>query len=61
MFELYMSKLALDFPISAYAPRLAQLTPALSGIGRLCHIGHGFLRFSLILFNSERKICSKVM
>ena len=26
-------------------------------IARLCHIGHSFLKFSLILLNSERKIC----
>ena len=30
-------------------------------IARLCHIGQGFLKFSLILFNSERKICGNVM
>ena len=26
-----------------------------SGIARLCHIGHGFLKFSVISLNSERK------
>ena len=30
-------------------------------IGRLYHIGHSFLKFSLILLNSERKICGNVM
>ena len=30
-------------------------------IVRLCHIGHGFLKLSLILFNSERKTCGNVM
>ena len=30
-------------------------------IVRLCHIGHGFIKFSLILLNSERKIFGKVM
>ena len=29
-------------------------------IARLSHIGHGFLKFSLILLNSERKICNNV-
>ena len=27
----------------------------------MCHIEHGFLKVSLILSNSERKICGKVM
>ena len=27
---------------------------------RLTHIGHSFLKFSLISFKSERKICIKV-
>ena len=30
-------------------------------IARLCHIGHGFLKFSLILLNSDRKIYGDVM
>ena len=30
-------------------------------IARLCHIGHGFLKFSLILLNSERFISGNVM
>ena len=30
-------------------------------IARLCHVGHGFLKFSLILLNSERKLCGKVI
>ena len=30
-------------------------------IALLCHIGHSFLKFSLLLLNSERKICGKVM
>ena len=30
-------------------------------IVRLCHIGHGFLKFSLTLLNSERKLCGNVM
>ena len=30
-------------------------------IARLCHIGNGFLKFSLILLNSERKIYCNVM
>ena len=31
------------------------------GIACLCHIGLGFQKFSLILLNSERKICDNVM
>ena len=30
-------------------------------IVRLCHTGHGFLKFSLKLLNSDRKICGIVM
>ena len=30
-------------------------------IARLCHIGHGFLKFSLIYLNSVRKVCGNVM
>ena len=30
-------------------------------IGRLCHIRHGFLKFSLISYNSDRKCSGKVM
>ena len=33
----------------------------LCGIAGLCHIGYGFLKFSITLFNSERKNCGKVM
>ena len=33
----------------------------LSGIGRFCHIGYGFLKFSLILYNSDKKVCEKVV
>ena len=29
------------------------------GIACLCHIGQGFLKFSLILLNSERKLVVK--
>ena len=25
-----------------------------------CHKGHGFLKFSLILYNSDEKVCEKV-
>ena len=32
-----------------------------SSIARLCHIGHGFLKFSLIYLNSERKVCGNVL
>ncbi|KAK3085792.1 hypothetical protein FSP39_008728 [Pinctada imbricata] len=39
LFELYMGKLALGFPLSTAAPRLAQLTPGLSGadINNICN------------------------
>ena len=30
-------------------------------IGRLLHIGLGFLKFSLILYNSDKKIREKVV
>ena len=33
----------------------------LHGIGLLCHIGHIFFTFSLISYNSDRKVCDKVM
>ena len=32
-----------------------------AGIGRLCHIGHGFLKFSLMLYNSDRKARNMVV
>ena len=32
-----------------------------SGRGRLCHIGHGFFKLSLILYNSDRKVRNKVV
>ena len=32
-----------------------------AGITRLCHIGHGFFKVSLILYNSDRKVCEQVM
>ena len=30
-------------------------------IAPLCHIGHGFLKFSLIYLNSDKKVCGNVM
>ena len=32
-----------------------------AGIASLRHMGHGFLKFSLILLNSKRIRCGKVM
>ena len=34
---------------------------AFDGIGRLLHIGLGFLKFSLLLYNSDGKIREKVV
>lgn len=31
LFEMYLSKIKIDFSISVFAPRLAQLTPGMSG------------------------------
>ena len=45
----------LDFDFDHYSVLIFLL------IARLCHIGHGFLRFSHMLLNSERKICNKAM
>ena len=37
------------------------LTLSISCIARLCHIRHGFLKFSLKLLNLERQIWGNVM
>lgn len=39
LFEMYLSKIKIDFSISVFAPRLAQLTPGMSGadIANVCN------------------------
>ena len=50
------------YGLPAVAPPIGIYTSAkMNSIARLCHIGHGFLKFSLIILHSERKICGNVM
>ena len=38
-----------------------QINTMLFCVGCFCHIGHGLLKLSLILYNSEKKVCEQVL